>query len=245
MTQQTEQKTLTLLNDSPFDIPIPHKALDDPDGLCAVGGDLSVIRLINMYQHGFFPWYSEPDPILWWHPTNRCVLMPSQFHLSRSMRKHLRKHSWEIKINTAFDEVMNHCSMSRQSKEGTWISDEIKTAYKELQLSGFAHSVEVWEDSTLIGGFYGVCIDHVFFGESMFSNKENASKTALYALCQYASDIGVELIDCQVESSHLLSLGAKLIDRSIFCDLLKKYCVEAQGNLALTNTKTISWKITP
>lgn len=242
MTQHTEQKTLTLLNNSPFDIPIPHNALDDPDGLCAVGGDLSVTRLINMYQHGFFPWYSEPDPILWWHPAKRCVLIPSQFHLSKSMKKHLKKQSWEIRINTAFDEVVHHCAISRQEKEGTWISEEIKKAYKKLQLSGFAHSVEVWERKTLIGGLYGVCIGNAFFGESMFSIKQNASKTALYALCQHSPEIGIKLIDCQVESSHLISLGATLIDRSIFCDLLKRYCQTTQNNSILMSRTSIPLK---
>ncbi len=243
MTQPTSQKQLTILSESPFEIPFPDNSLDDPDGLCAVGGDLSNIRLINMYQHGFFPWYSEPDPILWWHPKERCVLFPEHFHYSRSLKKHLKKQTWAIKANSSFSEVIKICSDSRLEKEGTWISDDIKHAYTGLHNSGIAHSIEVWEDNLLIGGLYGVCLDGVFFGESMFSKKENASKAALYTLCQHANQAGIHLIDCQVQSDHLLSLGATLIHRTKFCDLLDSYCKTPSPNHYLQSQSILSMNI--
>ncbi|MFT2110178.1 leucyl/phenylalanyl-tRNA--protein transferase [Marinomonas sp. 2405UD68-3] len=230
MTQPATNKSITYLNESPFEIPFPENALDEPDGLCAMGGDLSKTRLINMYQHGFFPWYSEPDPILWWHPKERCALFPTDFHLSRSLKKHIKKQTWTVKVNTSFSDVIQACSDSRADKEGTWISNDIKNAYSALHRSGVAHSIEVWEGDLLIGGLYGVCLGRVFFGESMFSRKENASKTALYALCQHANAANIHLIDCQVESDHLITLGATLIPRIKFCDLLDDYCTPPQLN---------------
>ncbi|MCZ2723218.1 leucyl/phenylalanyl-tRNA--protein transferase [Marinomonas sp. 15G1-11] len=243
MDKKHTKKSITFLNESPFDIPLPENALDNPEGLCAVGGDLSQVRLINMYQNGFFPWYSDPDPILWWHPRERCVLSPEHFHLSKSMKKHLKNTQWEIKINSSFDQVIQHCANCRLEKEGTWISEAIQTAYKRLHQSGLAHSIEVWENNSLIGGFYGVCLGQMFFGESMFSSKENASKTALYALCGHAKDLDIKLIDCQVESSHLMSLGARLINREHFCELLTEHCYKAIENPALVLADTLSLQL--
>ena len=216
------ENQLILLSDSPYDTPNPFNALNDPEGLVAVGGDLSSERLVHLYSHGFFPWYCEPEPILWWHPKERCVLFPEQFHLSRSSRKSIIKNNWHIKFNSQFKAVIQRCAQHREQKEGTWISNDIQEAYLVLHQLGYAHSIEVWQGSTLVGGFYGVAIGSVFFGESMFSEQKNASKTALFYLCQQAKNLGIELIDCQVESAHLISLGASLINRERFLHTLER-----------------------
>ncbi|MGB0941832.1 MAG: leucyl/phenylalanyl-tRNA--protein transferase [Marinomonas sp.] len=230
-----EQKQLLILSEDILELPDPNLALDDPDGLAAIGGDLSNRRLIHLYQHGFFPWYSESDPILWWHPSLRCQLNPSNFHCSKSLKKHIRKFSGQIRINTEFETVIQHCAQLRQEQEGTWISDEIVSAFVKLHNTGYAHSIEVWQDKQLIGGFYGVAMGRFFFGESMFSLEANASKLALYSLCLNANALGIEHIDCQVESEHLMSLGASLIPRKNFIEQLQQAIPKPEKNQNLIN----------
>tara|TARA_R110001599_G_scaffold73034_3_gene202192 strand:+ start:8405 stop:9148 length:744 start_codon:yes stop_codon:yes gene_type:complete len=228
-----EKHELILLSESPYDTPNPNKALQDPEGLSAVGGDLSSTRLIHLYSKGFFPWFSEPDPILWWHPEQRCVLRPEQFHTSTSLRKALKKNPWMFTVNQEFESVIGHCSALRADKEGTWISSDITNAYIELHKLGYAHSIEIWLDGKLAGGFYGVAMGKLFFGESMFSLQPNASKIALKTFCTLAKDCHIELIDCQVESDHLLSLGAELIPRKEFSIKLEQLITSTQKNLSL------------
>ena len=240
MQKPTHNETeLVLLTESIYETPDPRKALDDPEGLSAVGGDLSSERLIHLYSEGFFPWYSEPDPILWWHPKKRCVLIPTHFHESRSLRKAHKKENWSFTINRDFSSVIEHCAQLR-AKEGTWISADIKYAYQTLHQLGYAHSIEARINNELVGGFYGVAIGQMFFGESMFSLHPNASKMALRNFCQIAPQCKIQLIDCQVESDHLLTLGAELMHRDTFITSLDNLIVTPNKNLLLTNSGTFS-----
>ncbi|REG86756.1 leucyl/phenylalanyl-tRNA--protein transferase [Marinomonas pollencensis] len=232
--QDNTDKELILLTERIDETPDPSKALDDPEGLSAVGGDLSPERLIHLYSKGFFPWYSDPDPILWWHPKERCVLQPQHFHESRSLRKASKKENWSFTLNQEFQSVMSHCAALRE-KEGTWISDDIKQAYQSLHALGYAHSIEARIDGELVGGFYGVAMGKVFFGESMFSLCPNASKLALNQFCKFAQEYEIELIDCQVESDHLLSLGAQLMPRDDFSAALARLITTPNKNQFLTN----------
>ncbi len=187
----------------------PSPELADEDGLLAIGGDLSAQRLLLAYRNGIFPWFSEGDPILWYAPQERFVLFPEDLKVSSSMLKILRSGSFRITYDQAFPEVINACANSvRKDQKGTWITDAMKSAYIQLHNLGYAHSVEVWENDLLVGGLYGVQINHVFCGESMFSNVSNASKAALISLCQQKN---FKLIDCQVYTSHLESMGADFI----------------------------------
>lgn len=213
---------LVLLTESIFDTPDPFKALPDPEGLSAIGGDLKPERLIHLYQHGFFPWYSDPDPILWWHPLERCTLSPSEFHESRSLKKALKKHDWSWKINANFPQAINICRELRANAEGTWISSDIINAYCALNQQGYAFSMEAFLDGELAGGFYGVAMGKIFFGESMFSLKDNGSKVALWQFCKLAPKLGIELIDCQVYSDHLTSLGAQMMSKASFVKALQE-----------------------
>jgi leucyl/phenylalanyl-tRNA--protein transferase len=193
------------------------QALDDPNGLIAAGGDLSLERLITAYQKGIFPWYEEGQPILWWSPDPRTVLYPEHFILRRSLRKAIRNKPWTISFDRNFDAVIRACAQPRPGSTGTWITDEMITAYNRLHIAGHAHSVEVWDDeSRLIGGLYGVAIGGVFFGESMFSLASEASKVAYAYLVCHLQHWGYRLIDCQIESEHLLTLGAETIRRNDF-----------------------------
>jgi leucyl/phenylalanyl-tRNA--protein transferase len=181
----------------------------DEDGLLAIGGDLSVQRLLLAYQNAIFPWFSEGEPILWYAPQERFVLFPEKLRVSHSMQKILRSGNFKISYDQAFSEVINACANSRRKgQEGTWITDSMKSAYIKLFELGFAHSIEVWENNLLVGGLYGVQINHVFCGESMFASVNNASKIALIYLCR---SFNFKLIDCQVYTSHLESLGAQFI----------------------------------
>ena len=187
----------------------PSPELADEDGLLAIGGDLSAQRLLLAYRNGIFPWFSEGDPILWYAPQKRFVLFPERLKVSSSMLKILRSGSFRITYDQAFIRVINACANSiRKDQKGTWITDTMKSAYIQLHNLGYAHSVEVWENDLLVGGLYGVQINHVFCGESMFSNVSNASKAALIVLCQNKN---CKLIDCQVYTSHLESMGADFI----------------------------------
>ena len=185
----------------------PHPTLAREDGLLAAGGDLCVERLLLAYSHGIFPWYNPGEEILWWCPKERFVIFPSEIHISRSMKKFMKKHEFRVLLNRDFADTMHRCRIKREFDVGTWISDEMEEAYHRLHEQGYAVSVEVFEDGGLAGGFYGVCIGRCFFGESMFSEKENGSKTALIAFAQLLEQQGFLFIDCQFHTEHLESMG--------------------------------------
>ncbi len=195
--------------------PPPHRALDD--GLLAVGGDLSVERLLLAYQHGIFPWYSDDSPLLWWSPDPRLVLYPAELHVSKSLRKVVKNRVFQVTLDTAFRQVMTACAqIDRPTQDGTWILDEMIDAYCRLHDAGYAHSVDVWREDELVGGLYGISLGRCFFGESMFSRCSNASKVALYHLVEHVKTLRFDLIDCQVTTDHLVSLGAREIPRAQF-----------------------------
>lgn len=202
--------------------PFPDIALaeTEPNGLLAVGGDLSVARLANAYRRGIFPWFNAGDPILWWSPSPRTVLFPEGLHVSRSLGKRLRRRQLAVTRDRAFDAVIAACSAPRRDDGGTWLVPEMIAAYRRLHRHQLAHSIEVWRDSALVGGLYGVALGGVFFGESMFSRADDASKIALVHLCQQLGEWGYGLIDCQVMSAHLLRLGAIEIPRAHFAALI-------------------------
>ncbi len=191
-------------------------------GLLAVGGDLSPGRLLAAYREGIFPWFSEGEPILWWSPDPRFVLFPGELRVSRSMRQFLKKGAVRITFDRAFREVIAACRRPRPDQEGTWITPEMQEAYCALHEYGYAHSVEVWHGDALVGGLYGVSLGRIFFGESMFSSLPNASKAALITLVERLRERGFALIDCQVETAHLASLGARPIPRREFGACLRK-----------------------
>ena len=191
-------------------------------GLLAVGGDLSPERLLAAYREGIFPWYSEGEPLLWWSPDPRFVLFPGELRISRSMRQFLKKGFLRITFDHAFREVIAACRKPRPGQDGTWITKEMEEAYVTLHDLGYVHSVEVREEGTLVGGLYGVSLGHVFFGESMFSTRANASKAAFITLVSRLQELHFDLIDCQVETPHLASLGARFIPRREFSVLLKE-----------------------
>ena len=214
-----------MMNKRPFllspepDAPFPSAALAlrDPDGLLAMGGDLSPVRLLNAYRSGIFPWYSQGQPILWWSPDPRTVFRSDGVRLSSRFRRQLRRSPWEIRADTAFAGVIAACaSMPRRGQDGTWITAEMRSAYVELHRLGHAHSVEVFDGGTLVGGLYGVAIGRMFFGESMFSAESGGSKVALAALAHRLREWGWPLIDAQVENDHLLGLGAESWPRDRF-----------------------------
>lgn len=201
----------------------PHPALADESGLLAVGGDLSVMRLLRAYQLGIFPWYEEDTPILWWSPDPRLVLDPEELKISRSLKKVIRNRGFEMKADTVFREVLKGCAAPRPNhSDGTWLTAAMQKAYNKLHVLGLAHSVETWLDGELVGGLYGVYLGKCFFGESMFSRKSDASKVALVTLADILKAQGVQLIDCQVATDHLISMGAKEISRAAFLARLKR-----------------------
>ena len=205
----------------------PPVHLAEPDGLLAIGGDLTTDRLLLAYRSGIFPWY-EGDHILWWCPDPRFVLYPDELKISKSMKVLIKRTAFDFTINKAFTSVINNCkTISRKDQQGTWITDEVKKAYIRMHELGYAHSAEVWQDGILTGGLYGIRLGNIFFGESMFSNASNASK---YAFIKYVDQLkkeGVQLIDCQVYTEHLESLGAKMIDRKIFIQELHRHLESA------------------
>lgn len=202
-------------------------ALTEPDGLLAVGGNLSPERLENAYRHGIFPWYSGDQPILWWSPNPRSVLFPEKLHISRSLRKSILKNRFRITLDQAFNDVIKACAeQPRSGQGGTWIMSEMEDAYIELYRLGIAHSAEAWLDDTLVGGLYGVAIGKVFFGESMFSRTTDASKIAFSFLVRQLEEWKFTLIDCQLKTRHLDSLGAVNIPRNEFINILDLYCKE-------------------
>jgi leucyl/phenylalanyl-tRNA--protein transferase len=207
---------IPLLDQESPTFPDPRRALAEPDGLLAAGGNLFPATLITAYRQGIFPWFDDEDPILWWSPAIRCVLDPTKFHCSKSLAKALRRSNYSVTSNRAFTEVISACSDPRDIEGGTWITDEMIAAYKELHNQGHAHSIEVWCGDSLIGGLYGLAIGNLFCGESMFSRSANASKIAMAHLCRWGIESGLELIDCQLVNPHLLSLGAESLDRELF-----------------------------
>ncbi|HTN20880.1 MAG TPA: leucyl/phenylalanyl-tRNA--protein transferase [Pelobium sp.] len=197
----------------------PDPALAEEDGLLAIGGDLSLERLVLAYQNGIFPWFNEDDPILWYSPPERFVLYPEEIKISKSMRQVLRSKKFKVTHNQNFKAIIQNCAESnRVGQDGTWINSLMIDAYLNLHKKGFAHSVEVWEEDEIVGGLYGVLINQVFCGESMFSHKSNASKTALIWLCQ---NVNIKLVDCQVYTDHLQRMGARMIPRAEFLDFLR------------------------
>ncbi|GAB2188965.1 leucyl/phenylalanyl-tRNA--protein transferase [Sessilibacter sp. MAH2] len=204
--------------DSPF--PNTSKALRNPNGLLAAGGELSAEKVLEAYCRGIFPWFSEDEPVLWWSPDPRCVVFPKQVHESKSMKKLARKGDYHVSFNQNFDEVIYLCGETRRQFEGTWITDELREAYCALHRLGFGKSVEVWRDNKLVGGLYGLAINKVFYGESMFSLEPNTSKLGFITLAKRLAELDYQLIDCQVRSNHLLSLGATEIRRAEFESIL-------------------------
>ncbi len=193
------------------EIYFPSPAYARPDGLLAVGGDLCMERLLLAYTHGIFPWYNPGEEILWWCPRERFVIFPKEVHVSRSMKKYMKKHELKVMLNRDFADTMHRCRVKREFEEGTWISDEMEEAYFRLHQAGYAISVEVLEDGVLAGGLYGVSIGRCFFGESMFSERENGSKTALIAFARFLVQNRFLFIDCQFHTEHLESMDGRYI----------------------------------
>lgn len=208
----------TLFSDTPF--PPLEQALIEPNGLLAIGGDLSPERLISAYRQGIFPWFNQGEVILWWSPNPRMVLFPQELKISRSLHKVLKKHHHQIRTDSTFTQVMQACAAPRRSQTETWIHDDIIAAYTTLHQMGIAHSVETWIDGKLVGGLYGIAIGKAFFGESMFSRIPDASKIALVYLAKQLESWGYGLIDCQMKTAHLMSMGAREISRSHFAEQL-------------------------
>lgn len=196
--------------------PPVEQALDQPDGLLAAGGTLSIDRLVAAYSHGIFPWFNDGDPVLWWSPDPRTVLVPARLHVSHSLKKRLKKGGFTVTIDRAFAQVLDGCAAPRTGDAGTWLTGEMRQAYTALHAAGLAHSLEVWMDGALAGGIYGVALGRMFFGESMFSRRTDASKIALVRLAAQLDRWGFPLIDCQLETDHLLSLGAEHMSRRRF-----------------------------
>lgn len=206
----------------PREISFPNPTLAREDGLLAVGGDLCVERLLLAYTHGIFPWYSPGEEILWWCPRERFVIFPEEIHISRSMKKYIPKHEFAYRINRDFADTMHRCRVKREFQEGTWITDEMEEAYGRLNRKGYALSLEVWEDGGLAGGLYGVSIGRCFFGESMFSEKENGSKMALIILAGLLKENGFLFIDCQFHTPHLESMGGRYISWEEYDRMLRE-----------------------
>ena len=213
--------SLVWLEDNDYEFPPVEQALTEPDGLLAAGGSLSPELLLKAYRKGVFPWYSQGQAVLWWSPDPRCVLFPEKLKISRSLRKTLNKNLFVIKQDSAFGDVMLNCAKPRKDEAGTWITRDMLEAYSHMHVLGYAHSIECWQDDRLAGGFYGMSIGEIFFGESMFSKVPDASKAALEYLC---NTVKPKLIDVQVYSKHMTSLGAEMIPRSRFIQYLAQYC---------------------
>lgn len=197
-------------------------ALADPNGLLAMGGDLTVERLLDAYRHGIFPWFNPGEPILWWCPDPRMVLVPGEVRVTRSLSRRIRNGGFELRVDSAFADVMRACAAPREDAGGTWISPVMIAAYSRLFEAGYAHSVETWRDGQLVGGLYGVAIGRMFYGESMFSREADASKVALVRLAQQLQRWDFGLIDCQMETPHLASMGARTMPRTAFTARLKE-----------------------
>jgi leucyl/phenylalanyl-tRNA--protein transferase len=215
--------------DPPANFPPVELACRDPNGLLAVGGDLSLARLLSAYKRGIFPWYNEDQPILWWSPNPRAILYPQKLRISRSLRKTLKSQAYKVTMDTCFRQVIEACAQPRAKQSGTWILPELIEAYSQLHELGYAHSVETWYQGELVGGLYGVTTGRIFCGESMFSIRSDASKVALVILAKTLLQRHFLLIDCQMDSSHLRSLGCEFLDRAKFIELLIRYCDPGQN----------------
>ena len=226
-------RTITWLSahDAPEWFPPPEQALEEPAGLLAAGGDLSPQRLVAAYRRGIFPWYSPGQPVLWWSPDPRAVLFPEEFRRSRSLLKSLRNAGFTPGVNADFAGVIDGCAAPRESSPGTWITSEMRAAYLALHRLGFAHSIEVHQRGSLVGGLYGVRLGGVFFGESMFSRQRDASKAALSHLVALCRRNNIAVIDCQLPSRHLHSLGVRCIPRAQFQALLHEHVACVPGAL--------------
>lgn len=223
-------KPIVWLSPDNLDFPPVDQAFEDPPGLLAAGGDLRPERLLAAYSRGIFPWYDDDSPILWWSPDPRMVLPPAQVHVSRSLAKLIRQDRYRITMDTAFGDVIGQCANLRAEREGTWITEEMQAAYLQLHRLGHAHSVEVWQDERLQGGLYGIAMGKLFFGESMFSLAPNTSKLAFVALARQLQHWGFAMIDCQMPTEHLNSLGASTMSRADFQAVLQKWrAVESHG----------------
>ena len=231
--------TIPWLDIDKLDFPDVDNALDDPNGLLAVGGDLSRERILAAYRRGIFPWYEESQPILWWSPQPRAVLYPEQVYINRSLRKALRRDDYSVSFDTAFNDVLDGCAALSPKRPGTWITDDMRAAYQGLHQAGWAHSIEVWRNGKLIGGLYGLGIGRVFFGESMFSREANASKIALVHLCGQLHEWGYPLIDCQVGNDYLDSMGAQEINRDNFKQHLEQYTLAPGRSIGAWN---MNWR---
>ena len=223
---------LTWLTRDSLTFPPLTKALQEPNGLLAAGGDLSPERLVQAYRHGCFPWFQDGQPILWWSPDPRTVLFPDELHVSRSLAKLIRQQRYQVSFDTDFETVIAACAAPRDYTDGTWITAPMRAAYCELHRRGFAHSVEVRENGELVGGLYGLAMGRLFFGESMFSRADNASKVGFVTLVEHLRAAGFVLIDCQMPTNHLHSLGAREISRAGFAEHLAR---------DLDQTVAISW----
>lgn len=213
------------------------RALTEPNGLLAAGGDLSASRLIEAYRHGIFPWFNEDEPVLWWSPDPRMVLFVADVRVSRSLRKVLRSDVFRVTFDEAFEEVMRGCAAPREGQDGTWITEDMLEAYTGLAAAGMAHSVEVWHGQQLVGGLYGVSIGRMFYGESMFSRVSNASKVALVSLARQLQRWQFEIVDCQMSTAHLASLGARDLPRAQF--------LEYVGRLTPLPPPPLPWRFDP
>jgi len=232
---------LPRLGDEPTaGFPPTSRTLQQPNGLLAWGGDLEPERLLAAYRLGIFPWYTEGEPILWWSPAPRCVIIPSNVHLSRRTRRRHHSAGFDITADTVFDDVVSACAEPRRSDAGTWITGDMRRAYGRLHRTGLAHSVEVWHGPQLVGGIYGLALGRIFFGESMFSLESDASKIALVALCRQLEAWGFDLLDCQVSNPHLLSMGAIQMSRQEFERRLKHGVAQPFDTGAWTDTFSVS-----
>ena len=233
-----KKKLLYLVKNKKMAIDFPDitDALKNPNGLLAIGGDLDETRLLSAYQKGIFPWFNEGQPILWWAPNPRCILKPNKIHISHSLKKCLRKNQFQITYNRNFANVINQCSVNRNAEptsqnnagnlsfNDTWLTADMKKVFINLHKSGYAHSVECWHNKELVGGLYGIAMGKIFFGESMFSRMSNTSKITLVHLAKRLEEMNFQLIDCQINTKHLQTLGAQLITRNQFTKFLKDFC---------------------
>jgi leucyl/phenylalanyl-tRNA---protein transferase len=217
---------ISWLNDDAEAFPPLACALREPDGLIAAGGDLRPERLLAAYRRGIFPWYEEPQPILWWSPDPRAVLFPDELHVSTRLRRTLRRGSFRVSADSCFDEVIHACAAPRRQGSGTWIGSAMQRAYSELHRLGHAHSIETWQEDQLVGGLYGIAIGRIFFGESMFARVDDASRVALVHLVGQLRAWGFALVDCQQDTGHMRSMGARTITRAQF-----RAIVDANVNL--------------
>jgi leucyl/phenylalanyl-tRNA---protein transferase len=210
---------------SPHDVSFPklHRALSEPDGLLAMGGDLSPSRLMSAYSQAIFPWFSDGDPILWWSPSIRAVFAPNTLKLNRTLKKQIKRYQLRFSVNRAFTDVMQHCAAPRTKQPGTWILPQMQLAYLQLHKKGYAHSIEVWQQENLVGGLYGVLVGSLFCGESMFNRLPDTAKLALVVLQQHLQQVAAGWIDCQLPNPFLLQLGARKLARDDYLTLLQHY----------------------